>query len=89
MKKIDELIQAIEENIKEYEIKKDKHIWNIKKENNDITFSISKSEKTKTSVFSTIHIIGLVLLAVLGIIGLILYRKFTQFTNSIGKISLV
>ena len=60
------------------ETKDDYHIWDIEKENNDITFSISKAEKTKTSVFSTVHIIGLVLLAILGIIGLVLYKLINK-----------
>ena len=60
------------------EVKDDKHIWNIKKENNDITFSLSKSEKAKSSALSTIHIIGLVLLAILGIIGVVLYKLINK-----------
>ena len=53
------------------------HIWKIENENNDIVFSISKAKKEETSIFGTVHIIGLVLLIILGVLGFLIYK----FTN--------
>lgn len=58
--------------------KDDQHIWNIKKENNDISFSISKGQKEKNTVINSFHIIGFILITILGIFGFVLYKLINK-----------
>ena len=58
--------------------KGDTHIWIILKENNDISFSISKAQKEKTSIINTTYIIGFVLITILGIFGFVLYKLINK-----------
>lgn len=53
------------------------HIWNIKEDDNDITFSISKASKKEKNKISIIYILGFILILILIILACTLYK----FTN--------
>ena len=56
-------------------IKDGKHIWEIKKEDNKISFSISKENKIEEKqLLSKTHIIGLVLIIILVGLAFVFYK---------------